>query len=78
MLHSFSFNVRILSEVHLNLRRHVSANVTQVEGPGGAYRRCDCDGYRPDTLEAYLGVKERFCPAGLGSTPHILVHRLSG
>ena len=35
MLHSFSFNVRILSEVHLNLRRHVSANVTQVEGPGG-------------------------------------------
>ena len=30
MLHSFSFNIRILSEVHLNLRRHVRPNVTVV------------------------------------------------
>ena len=34
----------------LNMRGHVSANVTQVEGPGGANRRGERDGYRPDTL----------------------------
>ena len=55
MLHSFSFNVRILSEVHLNLRRHVSANVTRVGGPGGTNRRCDCDCHRPNTLRVELG-----------------------
>ena len=29
-----------------------------VVGPGGANRRCDCDGYRPDTLG--VGIKKIF------------------
>ena len=32
------------------MRGHVSANMMRLEGPGGANRRCDSDGYRPDTL----------------------------
>ena len=30
----------------------------QVEGPGGANRHCDCDGYRPDTLGSGIGQAE--------------------
>ena len=36
------------------MRGHVSANGMQVEGPGGANRCRDCDGYRPDTLGGEL------------------------
>ena len=46
-------------------------------GGGGPNYRCDCDGYRPDTLGAKLDFKERSCPAARGSTPRIHVHRLS-
>jgi len=40
----------ILSKRYLNVRGHVGANVLRLEGPAGAHCRCDCDGYRPDTL----------------------------
>ncbi len=46
------------------------------KGPRGANRCCDFDAYRLRTLEAKLGVKERSCPMGLGSTPHKPAHRL--
>ena len=41
--------------IAFNVRGHVRANVIRVEGPGGANCRCDCDGYRPDTLGNCLG-----------------------
>ena len=37
------------------MRGHVRANVMRLEGAGGANRRCDCDGYRPDTLGGGIG-----------------------
>ena len=43
-----------LLQDYLNVRGHVRANGMQVEGPGGANRYCDCDGYRPNTLRGDL------------------------
>ena len=47
----------MLSERRLNLRGLVSAD----EGRA-AIRRCDCDGYRPDTLGG--GIASALPPAG--------------
>ena len=40
----------MLSKDYLNVRGHVSVN-----GVRGANRRCDCDGYRSDTLGGGIG-----------------------
>ena len=39
-----------LLQDYLNVRGHVWGDVRLAGGAGGANRRCDCDGYRPDTL----------------------------
>ncbi len=44
-----------LLQDYLNVRGHVWGDV-RLAGGEGANRRCDCDGYRPDTLGGGIGI----------------------